>query len=192
MSDSARPHGLQPARLLCPWASPGSNTGVGCHFLLQGVLAPQGLNPSLLCLLHWQVNSLPKSASEIHLRRPSFLCPPGPPEPTPAPPWPLHRSCSPGGSPAGRLRSLQFHVRHAPQRSLPCQPRERRPPASLSPSMASPFVLIYRFPHFLRQSQLRVFGHFLCAKTLLKACDFILAHLVIICTTLTLQLRRQV
>ena len=29
------PHGLQPARLLCPWDSPGKNTGVGCHFLLQ-------------------------------------------------------------------------------------------------------------------------------------------------------------
>ena len=28
-----RPHGLQPARLLCPWDSPGKNTGVGCHFL---------------------------------------------------------------------------------------------------------------------------------------------------------------
>ena len=35
MSDSVRPHGLQPTRLLCPWDSPGKNTGVGCHFLLQ-------------------------------------------------------------------------------------------------------------------------------------------------------------
>ena len=35
MSDSVRPHGLQPTRLLHPWDSPGSNTGVGCHFLLQ-------------------------------------------------------------------------------------------------------------------------------------------------------------
>ena len=31
-----RLHGLQPARLLCPWESPGKKTGVGCHFLLQG------------------------------------------------------------------------------------------------------------------------------------------------------------
>ena len=31
MSNSLRPHGLQPARLLCPWDSPGKNTGVGCH-----------------------------------------------------------------------------------------------------------------------------------------------------------------
>ena len=33
-----RPHGLQPVRLLCPWDSPGKNTGVGCHFLFQGNL----------------------------------------------------------------------------------------------------------------------------------------------------------
>ena len=30
-------HGLQPARLLCPWDSVGNNTGVGCHFFLQGI-----------------------------------------------------------------------------------------------------------------------------------------------------------
>ena len=35
MSDSVRPHGLQPTRLLRPWDSPGKNTGVGCHVLLQ-------------------------------------------------------------------------------------------------------------------------------------------------------------
>ena len=35
MSDSVRPHRLQPTRLPRPWDSPGKNTGVGCHFLLQ-------------------------------------------------------------------------------------------------------------------------------------------------------------
>ena len=35
MSNSVRPHRRQPTRLLCPWNSPGKNTGVGCHFLLQ-------------------------------------------------------------------------------------------------------------------------------------------------------------
>ena len=35
VSDSLRPHRLQPTRLLCPWDSPGKNTGAGCHFLLQ-------------------------------------------------------------------------------------------------------------------------------------------------------------
>ena len=35
MSNSVRPHRWQPTRLPCPWDSPGKNTGVGCHFLLQ-------------------------------------------------------------------------------------------------------------------------------------------------------------
>ena len=35
VSDSPRAQGPWPARLLCPWDSPGKNTGVGCHFLLQ-------------------------------------------------------------------------------------------------------------------------------------------------------------
>ena len=35
MSDSVRPHRRQPTRLPRPWDSPGKNTGVGCHFLLQ-------------------------------------------------------------------------------------------------------------------------------------------------------------
>ena len=49
---------LQPTILLCPWKSPGKNTGVDCHSLFQGIFLTQGLNPSLLCLLHWQVGSL--------------------------------------------------------------------------------------------------------------------------------------
>ena len=35
VSDSLRPHGLQPPRLLCLWDFPDKNTGVGCYFLLQ-------------------------------------------------------------------------------------------------------------------------------------------------------------
>ena len=35
MSDSVRPHELQPTRLLRPWDFPGKSTGVGCHHLLQ-------------------------------------------------------------------------------------------------------------------------------------------------------------
>ena len=52
---------LQPARLLCPWDSPGKNTGAGCHALLQGVLPTQRSNLSLQCLLRWQADSLPLS-----------------------------------------------------------------------------------------------------------------------------------
>ena len=47
------------SRLLCPWVSPGKNTGVGCHFLLQGIFLTQGLKLCLLCLLLWQASSLP-------------------------------------------------------------------------------------------------------------------------------------
>ena len=50
-------HGLQPARLLCPWDSLGNNTGVGCHFFLQGIFLTQGIEPDLLLgrqiLYHW-------------------------------------------------------------------------------------------------------------------------------------------
>ena len=48
MSDSVQPHRWQPTRPLCPWDSPGKNTGVGCHFLLQGIFPTQGSNPGLL------------------------------------------------------------------------------------------------------------------------------------------------
>ena len=56
VSDSLQPHGLEPTRLLCPWASPGKNTGLGSHFLLHGIFPTQGSN---LRLLHCQAGSLP-------------------------------------------------------------------------------------------------------------------------------------
>ena len=62
MSDSG-PYGLQPTRLLCPRNSPGKNTGVGCHALLQGIFPTQGLNPGLVCLLCWEAGSLPLASS---------------------------------------------------------------------------------------------------------------------------------
>ena len=47
----------------CPpdssWESPGKNTGVGCHFLLQGMFPTQGWNLGVLCLLHRQAGSSP-------------------------------------------------------------------------------------------------------------------------------------
>ena len=39
VSDSSRPHGLQPTRLLCPWDFAGKSTGVGCHCLLLSILS---------------------------------------------------------------------------------------------------------------------------------------------------------
>ena len=59
-SESLWAYVLKPIRLLCPWDSPGKNTGVGCHALLQGIFPTQGLNLRFLHLLlcrwvlyHW-------------------------------------------------------------------------------------------------------------------------------------------
>ena len=63
MSDSLQPQGLQPTRLLCPWNSPGKNTGVDCHSLLQRNFPTQGSNPGplprrpiLYCLSYREVS----------------------------------------------------------------------------------------------------------------------------------------
>ena len=48
VSDSLRPHRLSPTSLFLPWDFSGKNTGVGCHFLLQGIFPTQGSNPGLL------------------------------------------------------------------------------------------------------------------------------------------------
>ena len=59
VSDSLQPRGLWPARLLCPWNSPGRSTSVGSLSLLQGIFPTQGSNPglphcrqTLYCLSH--------------------------------------------------------------------------------------------------------------------------------------------
>ena len=52
VSDSLRPHGLQPARLLCPWDSPGKNTGVGSHSLLQILKVVSGKIEKVFILLN--------------------------------------------------------------------------------------------------------------------------------------------
>ena len=55
VSDSLCPHGLQPARLLCPWDSPGKNTGVGGLSLLQGIFPIKGSDLRLLsCRTAWE------------------------------------------------------------------------------------------------------------------------------------------
>ena len=59
MSDSSRPHGLQPTRLLCPWDSPGKNTGVGSHALLQGNLPNPEIKPTSLMFPVLLADSLP-------------------------------------------------------------------------------------------------------------------------------------
>ena len=55
MSDSLRPYGWKPSRLLYPRNFPCKNTGTGCDFPLQGIFLTKWSNPHLL---HWQVDSL--------------------------------------------------------------------------------------------------------------------------------------
>ena len=62
MSNSLQPRGLQPTRFLRPWDSPGKNTGVGCHFLLQGNLPDPGIEPRFPAL---QVDALPSESYQI-------------------------------------------------------------------------------------------------------------------------------
>ena len=66
MSNSVRPHRWQPTRLPRPWDSPGKNTGVGCHFLLQCMKVKSESEVAQSCLtLHEPMDcSLP--GSSIH------------------------------------------------------------------------------------------------------------------------------
>ena len=52
VSDFLLPHGLELTRLLRPWNFSGKSTGVGCHFLLQGIFPTQGSNSCPLSLWH--------------------------------------------------------------------------------------------------------------------------------------------
>ena len=72
VSDSSWPRRQQPTRLFCPWDSPGKNTGVGCHFLLQEIFPTQELNPGLPHCRQTQADALtseppgsPKPSSNI-------------------------------------------------------------------------------------------------------------------------------
>ena len=79
LSYSLRPHGLQPARLLDPWNSPGQNTGVGSHSILQGIFPAQGLNPGLLhcwwilyCLSHREALKTMEPVTQSHVTYSQF------------------------------------------------------------------------------------------------------------------------
>ena len=78
MFDSLRPHGLQSARLLCPWDSPvktpGYPIGVGSHFLLQGIFSIQASN---LHLLHywWILHLLSHRGSPMDIQSMEFSRP---------------------------------------------------------------------------------------------------------------------
>ena len=61
--DSFQPMDCYPAGSSLHGNSPGRNTRLGCHVLLPGMFPTQGLNLHLLCLLHWQADSLPLAPS---------------------------------------------------------------------------------------------------------------------------------
>ena len=64
MSDSVRPHRRQPTRLRRPWDSPGKNTGVGCHFLLQCMKLKSESEVAQSCpMLHDPVDCSPPGSS---------------------------------------------------------------------------------------------------------------------------------
>ena len=58
MSNSLGPNGPKLTRL-CPWGSPGKNTGVSCHALLQSIFLTQGQTHVSEVYLHWREGSLP-------------------------------------------------------------------------------------------------------------------------------------
>ena len=64
---------LKNSRFLCPWDFPGKNTGVGCHFLLQGIFPTQGSNLYLLCLLHCRRILYPLSHRRSFMRTGDFV-----------------------------------------------------------------------------------------------------------------------
>ena len=65
MPDYLRPCGLQQVNLLCPQDSPGKNSGVGCHTLLQAIFPTQESNPHLLCVLPWHTHTYMQYPSPI-------------------------------------------------------------------------------------------------------------------------------
>ena len=82
-----QPHGLLPARLLCPWDFLGKNTEVGCHFFFQVGFPIQRSN---LSFFHWKVDSLPMSHQEASVEHTSS-CLENPMD------WRSLQGCSPWG-----------------------------------------------------------------------------------------------
>ena len=66
MSDSVRPHRRQPTRLPHPWDSPGKNTGVGCHFLLQCMKVKSESEVTQSCLTRSDPIDCSPPGSSIH------------------------------------------------------------------------------------------------------------------------------
>ena len=68
-------HGLQPTGLLCPWNFPGKNTGLGCHFLLQGIFPTTLDQTHVSCIGRWILYHLSHLGSPYDTRRTSETSP---------------------------------------------------------------------------------------------------------------------
>ena len=66
VSDSVRPHRRQPTRLLRPWDSPGKNTGVDCHFLLQRMKVKSQSEVTQLCPTLSDLRDCSPPGSSVH------------------------------------------------------------------------------------------------------------------------------
>ena len=66
MSDPVRPHRQQPTRLHCPWDSPGKNTGMGCHFLLQCMKVKSESEVAQSCLTLSDLMDCSPLGSSVH------------------------------------------------------------------------------------------------------------------------------
>ena len=66
MSDSVQPQRWQPTRIPCPWDSPGKNTGVGCHFLLQCMKVKSESEVTQSCLTLCDPMDCSLSGSSVH------------------------------------------------------------------------------------------------------------------------------
>ena len=66
VSDSVRPHRQQPTRFPRPWDSPGKNTGVGCHFLLQGMKVKSESEVAQSCLTLSDPMNCSLTGSSVH------------------------------------------------------------------------------------------------------------------------------
>ena len=66
VSDSVQPHRRQPTRLPRPWGSPGKNTGVGCHFLLQCMKVKSESEVAQLCLTPSDPMDCSPPGSSVH------------------------------------------------------------------------------------------------------------------------------
>ena len=154
----------QLTRLLCPWDSPGKNTGMGSHSLLQGIFLTQGLNPHLLLcrqiLYHWQAPrkaykvvtfmlcEFPLNRTHTHIQLP--ISQNHPPSPPPSSSWgPPPASCSSpfksqGAPPDSRAPSPEAPLRSLNPGNIPSLPTANWN-AVPSPSKSEFSVFLY-FP----------------------------------------------